>query len=144
MVSDLLALGCGPGTCYDGISAHLTLRIPIPAPGTPCYPNPGGDYSVACITDLQNASGNPQLPMMLGETVITWAGMVPDATTKATADPEDLHALAAVLGVKYINYANLDECALYPSGYFMNGCLVDTNNNAVPAWQPVWNVFHGG
>ncbi|GAC1302569.1 MAG: hypothetical protein NVSMB21_00650 [Vulcanimicrobiaceae bacterium] len=142
-VSDLRALGCGPGTCYDGISAHLTLRIPIPAPGTPCYPNAGGDYSVACLSDLQNAAGNAALPMMIGETVIFWPNWVADANAQAQAIPAELHALAAAPGVKYINYANLDECALYAGGYFRNGCIVDVNNAHTPAWQPTRDVFAG-
>ena len=142
-VKNLLALGCGPGTCYDGISVHLSLRYPIPPAGTPCYPNAGGDYGVACVSDAANASGNPALPMMIGETVITWSGMVPDAATKAIADPAELRAFAAMPSVRYINFANLDECALYPSGYFANGCLVDLNNAHVPAWQGVYNVFTG-
>ena len=141
-VAQLLALGCGPGTCYDGISVHLSLRYPIPAAGTPCYPNAGGDYSVACVTDAQSASGNAHLPMMIGEAVTTWPGMVPDAATKAIADPAQLKAFAAIPGVEYINYANLDECAMY-TGYFANGCLVDTSNARAPAWAGVHAIFIG-
>ena len=58
-VRQLVALGCGPHTCYDGISIHLSLRYPIPPPGTPCFPNPGGDYSMQCVTDIENAAGAP-------------------------------------------------------------------------------------
>ena len=141
-VKSLSALGCGPGTCYDGISAHLSLRYPIPPAGTPCYPNAGGDYTVACLADLRAAAGAP-VPVMVGETAVTWPGMVPDAATQAIAAPVVLRALAAAPGVRYINYANLDECALYPSGYFMNGCIVDVNNAHVPAWQGVHDVFAG-
>ena len=143
-VSTLLSLGCGPGTCYDGISIHLSLRYPLPPAGTPCYPAAGGDYSTLCVAAIQTAAGNPTLPIMIGETVITWAGMVSDAATQALAVPATLEALKATPGVKYINYANLDECALYPSGYFMNGCLVDVNNAHVPAWTGAHNVFAGG
>ncbi|GAC1306398.1 MAG: hypothetical protein NVSMB19_18510 [Vulcanimicrobiaceae bacterium] len=142
-VSDLLALGCGPGTCYDGLSAHLSLRYPIPAKGTPCFPAAGGDYDVACLSDLQGASGDPFLPLMIGETAVTWPGMVPDAATQALAAPAELKALAAAPGVRYIDYANIDECALYPSGYFMNGCIVDATGAHVPAWQAVHAVFLG-
>lgn len=141
-VKSLRALGCGPGTCYDGLSAHLSLRWPIPAAGTPCYPNSGGDYSVTCLSDLRTASGAP-IPIMIGETVVTVPGMVPDASTQAVAAPAILRALAAAPGVKYVNYANLDECALYPTGYFSNGCLVDVNNTHVPAWEGVHSVFLG-
>ncbi|GAC1566785.1 MAG: hypothetical protein NVS2B3_01470 [Vulcanimicrobiaceae bacterium] len=141
-VTTLKSLGCGPGTCYDGISAHLSLRYPTPSVTTPCYPNSGGDYGVQCLADLRTASGSP-VPIMVGETVTTWSGMVPDAATKALSDVASLHALAATGYVKYINYANVDECGLYPSGYFMNGCLIDVNNVPTPSWQPVIKVFHG-
>lgn len=141
-VSALAALGCGPGTCYDAISAHLSLRYPIPPAGTPCYPNPGGDYTIACLADLQKAAG-ASVSIMVGETVVTWPGMVPDAATQALAAPMVLKALAAAPGVRFINYANVDECALYPTGYFKNGCIVDQNDAHVPAWQGVHDVFAG-
>ncbi|GAC1542623.1 MAG: hypothetical protein NVS3B10_07010 [Polyangiales bacterium] len=141
-VASLASSGCGPGSCYDGISAHLSLRYPLPPAGTPCYPNPGGDYTVECLADLRKAAGSP-VPLMIGETVVTWPGEVPDAATKAIAAPIVLRALAAAPGVRYINYANLDECALYPSGYFTNGCLVDESNAHVPGWDAVHAVFLG-
>lgn len=140
-VAKLAELGCGRGTCYDGISMHLALRYPIPPVGTPCYPNPGGDYSVACIADVQHAAGDASLPIMIGETVVTWPGMVRDAATQSLAVAAQLRALAAVPSVKYINYANLDECGLYESGYFANGCLVDKRGARVGAWQPVHAIF---
>ncbi|GAC1570752.1 MAG: hypothetical protein NVS3B20_02510 [Polyangiales bacterium] len=141
-VKSLAMMGCGKGTCYDGISAHLSLRYPIPPASTPCYPNPGGDYSIACLADLRVAAGAP-VPLMIGETVVTWPGMVKDAAAQAIAAPATLRALAAAPGVRYINYANLDECGLYPSGYFMNGCIVDKSNVHVPAWAGVHDVFVG-
>lgn len=141
-VSRLRQLGCGIGTCYDGLSAHLSVAYPAPRAGTPCNENQKGDYDLQCLTDLQNAAGDPNLPLMIGETVITWPGFVRDAQTQAQAVPADLRALASAPGVRYVNYANLDECALYaPDNYFHNGCLIDSNNNHVPAWQTAHDVF---
>ena len=141
-VTALRARGCGIGTCYDGISAHLSLAYPAPASGTPCNQNQKGDYDLQCLVDLQNAAGDPNLPLMIGETVITWPGFVPDAAAQAKGVPADLRGLASARGVRYVNYANLDECGLYPpDSYFHNGCLVDENNNHVPAWGPAHDVF---
>ena len=38
-VTSLLARGCGPGTCYDGISAHLSLALSHPRAGHPLLPH---------------------------------------------------------------------------------------------------------
>ncbi|GAC1306396.1 MAG: hypothetical protein NVSMB21_09100 [Vulcanimicrobiaceae bacterium] len=140
-VSELAKLGCGPGRCYDGLSMHLGLRYPLRPRSTPCFPNAGGDYSLQCIPDIQHASGKANLPIMIGETAVTWPGMVPDEEAQASFAPAALRAMAAMPGVRYINYANLDECALYPSGYFMNGCIVDKDDVRVPAWRAVRAVF---
>ncbi len=35
-VRQMAALGCGVGTCYDGIAMHLSLRYPVPPASTPC------------------------------------------------------------------------------------------------------------
>lgn len=155
LVADLRALGCGPGTCYDGLSEHLILSASSNTVSNPTLPSPtaicsattpGNYYSLQCLTDLENASGNANLPLMVGETGDTWGGpgTVMDAATKAYFEPLSLHALASHANVQYILHDNLDECALYPSGYFMNGCLVDLNNAHVPAWDAVSAVFHGG
>lgn len=104
-----------------------------------------GDYTVEYLADLRTAARAP-VPLMIGETVVTWPGEIPDAATQAIAAPLIAPRARRGAGVRYINYANLDECALYPSGCFMNGCIVDivdTNNAHLPAWQGVHDVFIG-
>ena len=46
-VKRMYDLGCKPGTCYDGISLHLSFARPDPPPGTSCYPDSGDDYRTA-------------------------------------------------------------------------------------------------
>jgi hypothetical protein len=133
-VSRMAALGCKTGTCYDGISMHLSLRYPIPPPGTPCYPNPGGDYSMQCIADIQSAAQGP-IHVLISETVYPVPASVPDEQTKASAVVAEFTAYAANPAIDGVAYANVDECALYPSGYFFDGCLIDTSGNHLPAWD---------
>jgi hypothetical protein len=133
-VKQMAALGCGVGTCYDGIAMHLSLRYPIPPVGTPCYPNPGGDYSMQCVTDVEAAAGAP-IHVLISETVYTVPGSVPDEQTKALATVAAFTAFANNPTVDGVLYSNVDECALYPSGYFENGCLIDTSGNHLPAWN---------
>jgi hypothetical protein len=132
-VKDEFALGCKVGTCYDGISMHLSLRYPVPPPDTPCYPNPGGDYSVQCITDVQNAAQSPSMHVLVSESVFTVPSSVPDEQTKADAVVQAFTALAAVPSVDGVSYANIDECGVY-TGYFAGGCLIDTSGNQLPAY----------
>jgi hypothetical protein len=134
-VSQLYALGCKVGTCYDGISIHLSLRYPIPAAGTPCYPSAGGDYSMACVTAIQTAAQAPNLHVLIGETVYPVPSYVPDENTQAAAVVAAFSAFAANPSVDGVNYANVDECGLYPTGsYFAGGCLIDTSGNQLPAY----------
>ena len=139
-VKRMAALGCKAGTCYDGISMHLTLRYPIPPPSTPCYPNPGGDYSMQCVTDIETVSQTAHV--LISETVYTVPGSVPNEQAKADASVAEFRAFAANPTIDGALYANVDECASYPSGYFANGCLVDTSGNHLPAWNALqWFVY---
>lgn len=132
-VKQLYALGCKPGTCYDGISMHLSLRYPIPAASTPCYPNAGGDYGMQCVADIQSAAGSP-VHVLISESVYTVPGSVPDEATKALAIVASFNTYAANATVDGVNYANVDECPLYPSGYFSGGCIVSTSGAILPAY----------
>jgi predicted small lipoprotein YifL len=138
-VQDMYNLGCKPGTCYDAISMHLSLRYPIPAPGTPCYPNAGGDYSMQCVTDVQNAT-HAATHVLIGETAYFVTGSVPDETTKAAATVAAFNTFAADPLVDGVNYANVDECGLYTSGYFMGGCLVRTTGTLLPAYTALQSL----
>ena len=109
LVARLVALGCKPGTCYDGIAIHLSLRYPIPAPATPCYPKPGGDYSLQCISDIQAAAKAP-IHVIVGETVYAVPGSVRDEAMKAQAVVAAFKAFARDPAVDGVNYANVDEC----------------------------------
>jgi hypothetical protein len=132
-VRQMYALGCKVGTCYDGLALHLTLRYPIPPASTPCYPNPGGDYSLQCITDIQTAAQAP-VHVLISESVYPVPGAVPDEATKALAVVAAYTAYAAVPSVDGVAYANVDECAFYPSGFFYDGCLIDTSGAKLPAY----------
>ncbi|MBD5654926.1 MAG: hypothetical protein IAI50_07060 [Candidatus Eremiobacteraeota bacterium] len=133
-VHQMAQLGCKVGTCYDALAIHLTLRYPIPPPATPCYPHPGGDYSLRCVNDIQTAASAP-IHILISETVYPVPGFVPDEATKAKAVVAAFTAFAANPTIDGVSYANVDECALYPSGYFFDGCLVDVSGNRLPAYN---------
>ena len=132
-VKDEVGLGCGPGTCYDGISLHLTLRYPIPPPTTPCYPNPGGNYDMQCVSDIETAASGP-IHVLISESMYGIPSFVPDEHTKALAVVAEMTAYAANPSIDGVSYANVDECALYPSGAFTNACLIDTSEVQLPAY----------
>jgi hypothetical protein len=132
-VQRLYDLGCKANTCYDGISIHLSLRYPIPSSTTPCYPDAGGDYSLRCIDAVRSAAHAP-VHILIGETVYVVPGSVPDEATKAKATVAELGAFAAIPYVDGVNYANVDECDMYSSGYFVGGCLIDSLGKKLPAY----------
>jgi hypothetical protein len=133
-VSQMVALGCKVGTCYDGIAMHLSLRYPIPPATTPCYPKPGGDYSMQCVTDIETAAQAP-IHVLISETMYPVPASVPDEQTKASAVVAEFTAYAANPTIDGVSYADVDECALYPTGYFFDGCLIDTLGNQLPAFN---------
>jgi hypothetical protein len=132
-VSQMYALGCKVGTCYDGLSIHLSLAYPLPAPTAPCYPKPGGTYSLQCVTDIENAAQAP-IHVLISESVYTVPGSVPDEATKALAVVAEFTAYSGNATIDGVSYANVDECALYPSGFFSGGCLIDTSSQILPAY----------
>jgi hypothetical protein len=112
---------------------HLSLRYPIPAPSTPCYPNAGGDYAMQCVADIIAASGAP-IHVLISESGYLVPATVPDEATKAQAVVAAFTAFAANPSVDGVNYANVDECALYTGTYFAGGCLIDQNGVPLPAY----------
>jgi hypothetical protein len=136
-------LGCKAGTCYDAISIHMSLRYPIPPATTPCYPNAGGNYDTQCLTDLRTAAhGN--IHLLIGETGYFVPGNVPDEVTKARAISEELHVFAEDPAIDGVNYANIDECDLYPTGYFMGGCVVDSLGTRLPGFAAMKSAAGAG
>ena len=133
-VGQLYALGCKVGTCYDALSIHLYMPYPVPPAGTPCFPNPGGNYSIQCIADIQTAAHAPAMHVLIGETAYMVPSTVPDEATKATAVVAVFKKFGQQNLVDGANYANVDECALYPTGYFSGACLIDVNGNKLPAY----------
>lgn len=129
-VQRMYDLGCKAGTCYDAISIHMFMPYPIPAPGVPCYPS----YSPDCITAIQVAAHAPALHVLIGETSFMVTSTVPDEATKALAVVAAMQRFASYPLVDGVNYANVDECDLYPSGYFTGGCLIDSVGNKLPAY----------
>jgi hypothetical protein len=138
-VRDMVSLGCGVGTCYDGLSIHLTLNYPIPAAGTPCYPNPGGQYSMQCVTDIESAAQSP-IHVLIGETVYPVPANVPDEQTKAAAIVAEYTAYAQNPTIDGVLFANVDECAVYPTGYFAGGCLVNTSGEDLPGYSALQSL----
>jgi hypothetical protein len=132
-VRQMAALGCGVGTCYDGIAMHLSLRYPVPPASTPCYPNPGGDYSLQCVADIQSAAGAP-VHVLISESVYAIPENVPDEATKALAVVADMTALAGLSSVDGVAYADVDECPLYVGTAFQNGCLINASGQQLPAY----------
>jgi hypothetical protein len=132
-VRQMYALGCKVGTCYDGLAIHLSLAYPLPAPTAPCYPNPGGTYSLQCVTDIENAAQAP-IHVLISESVYTIPGSVPDEATKALAVVAEFSAYAGNATIDGVSYANVDECALYPTGFFVGGCLISTSGQMLPAY----------
>jgi hypothetical protein len=133
-VQQMLALGCGPGTCYDGLSIHLFLPYPIPSNTTPCFPASGGNYDYQCVTAVRTAAGQSALHVLIGETAFMVPSTVPTEAVKATAVVAEMEMFAADPNIDGVNYANVDECAFYPSGPFFGGCLVNTSGVKLPAY----------
>jgi hypothetical protein len=133
-VERMYALGCKPGTCYDAIALHLFMRYPVPPPSTPCYPAFGGNYGMQCIADIRKATHTKAMHVLIGETAYLVPGSVPDERTKAIATVELMKLFAADPLIDGVNYANVDECDLYPSGFFVGGCLVDSTGHILPAY----------
>ncbi|MBD5654924.1 MAG: hypothetical protein IAI50_07050 [Candidatus Eremiobacteraeota bacterium] len=132
-VQRMYDLGCKRGTCYDGLSIHLSLHYPIPPAGTPCAPDPGGTASMACVDAIRTAA-HDRIHVIIGETVYTVPGSVPDEEPKAKAIAAEFVRFAENPNIDGVNYANIDECAMYSSGYFAHGCLVDTQGRRLPAY----------
>jgi hypothetical protein len=140
-VSQMVALGCKVGTCYDGIAMHLSLQYPIPPASTPCYPNPGGEYSMQCVTDIENAA-QALIHVLISETVYPVPASVPNEATKALAVVAEFTAYAANPSIDGVSYANVDECAFYPTGYFFGGCLISTSGQILPAYPALEQLAH--
>jgi hypothetical protein len=128
-VQQMSALGCSVGTCYDGLAIHLSLTYPIAAAGTPCLP----EATMQCIAAMQSAAGSP-VHVLISESGYFIPGTVPDETTKAAAIVAEMTLYAADPVIDGALYGNVDECALYPTGPFTGGCLIDTSGNILPGY----------
>jgi len=128
-VQQMNALGCSIGTCYDGLAIHLSLTYPIAPSGTGCFP----EATMQCIAAMQSAAGAP-VHVLISETGYPVPSSVPDETTKAAAIVAEMKLFAADPVVDGALYGNVDECGLYPTGYFFGGCLIDTSGNILPGY----------
>ena len=133
-VQRMTGRGCGVGTCYDALSIHLFPPYPLPPAGTPCYPNPGGNYDLQCVTDVQTAAQDPALHVLIGEFAYLVTSTVPDEATKSAAVIAAMNAFAENPYVDGVNYGNVDECASYLNTYFAGGCLISTAGATLPAY----------
>ena len=132
-IADMYALGCKVGTCYDAISMHLSLRYPIPGGGVPCYPKPQGDYTILCINDIQTAAQS-NVHVLISETAYPIPSGVPDEATKALAAVASFTLYSTHSSVDGVSYANVDECALYPTGFWSGACLINTSGTQMAAY----------
>lgn len=133
-VQSLYNLGCKQGTCYDGIAVHLFMPWPLPSTTTPCAPAGGGSYGIACVAAIQTAANAPSLHVLVSETEFMVPASVPDESTKAVATVAAMNMFAGDLSVDGASYANVDECALYPTGEFSGGCLIAVSGATLPAY----------
>lgn len=123
-VTDLrTTFSCGPGTCYDGISNHLGMSYPITDYGGGCTSNTL--ITLDCLTALETAAGQT-VPLMISEMFYGYPNDLANEAQKAAAINGAFNAEISFPQTKYVSYGNVDECGLYPSGYFENGCLVGT------------------
>lgn len=129
-VQRMYDLGCKVRTCYDALSIHMFLSYPLPDARQPCYPT----YSFQCISAIQTAAHAPTLHVLIGETAYMIPSTVRDEATKAKAVVDAIRAFASYKFVDGVSYANVDECDLYPNGYFFGGCLVDSVGTKLPAY----------
>jgi hypothetical protein len=112
----------------------MYFKYPVPPPSAPCGLASGGAYSVACAGTIRDAAHDRSLHILIGETAFLVPSTVPDEATKASATVDAMKEFAADPLIDGVNYANVDECDLYPSGFFMGGCLVDSVGNRLPAF----------
>jgi hypothetical protein len=139
-VQSLYALGCKQGTCYDGIAMHLFMPWPTPSSSTPCLPATGGSYGMQCVTAIRTAANAPALHVVISETGYMVTSSVPNEATKATATVAAMKLFAQDPNIDAALYYNVDECALYPTGTFSGGCLIDVNNNVLPAYTALQSL----
>jgi hypothetical protein len=52
----------------------------------------------------------------------------------------EFSALSPHSSVDGLSYANVDECALYPPGFWYDGCLVDQSGNNLPAYTALQTI----
>ena len=138
-VKRMVALGCKPGTCYDAIAMHMSLRYPVLNSQAPCYPAKGGDYSVACLTAVQTAAG-AKIHLLISESVYPVSSAEPTEEMKAQAVSYDFAMLSHYSSVDGVSYANVDECAFYPTGTWSGGCLIDVDDNVLPAYKTLQSI----
>jgi hypothetical protein len=86
-----------------------------------------------CAEDIRAAAQAP-IHLIVGETGYPVPGAVPDEATKAKATVAEFETFARAPYVDGASYANIDECDLYPSGYFVGTCLVDSLGTKLPAF----------
>ena len=138
-ITRMAALGCGPGTCYDAIAMHLSIRYPLPPPGTPCYPKTGGNYVVSCVNDIQAAAG-AKVHVLISESEFPIPGAVPDEATKALAIASEFAAVSPYSSIDGMSYSNVDDCALYPTGFWSDACLIDTSGDILPGYTALQTI----
>ena len=131
------ANGCRIGTCFDGVSLHIS---PIGDPSkhfTRCY-EPNDGWTFACVNEMQAIStqnGDPLIHALITETDLS---SIRNANISAGDEPgqawwesETLSAAAQNPYIDGVFWANVDEDALYPSGsQFYGASLIDTSGSA--------------
>lgn len=144
-VSDLRTIyGCGPGTCYDGISTHLEPSFPFPAASTPCaaeFAFAGGtDQGTSCLASLEAAAGRA-VPIMIGETGVGVPSVASTEAQAALAVTGLLQGWAAYPYTKYVLYMNIDEDPQYTSGFFLDSGFITSANAKKLRWPAARAIY---
>jgi hypothetical protein len=96
-----------------------------------------------CISAVQQAA-HANVHVIISETVYPVPADVPDSATQAAAVVAELQTYANDPYIDGVSYADVDECALYPTGYFAGGCLIDESNNRLPAYYALAALAQAG
>jgi hypothetical protein len=125
---------CHVGTCFDGISMHISpIGDPL-QPVTHCY-EPNNGWTFACVGDVQAVAasfGDKTIPhVMITETEMN---SVPNSNDSAGDEPGQSWWVAQTLASAGLNpsidgifYANIDEDSMYVGTTFADGGLIDTS-----------------
>ena len=93
-----------------------------------------GPSLYSCVKLSRKPATHAPVHVIIAETGYFVPSSIRDEQQKATAVVAAFETFAADPFVDGVNYANVDECDSYPSGYFVGGCLIDSLGTRLPAY----------